>query len=181
MIDWMCSSSFMALQVKNQHNVWEQCWVPSGNLNNMPLGFPFLDHTNFDDSTLLFCKGQLRNVHSFKMHMPSYCSAHWIFCLVLVAFAVVICSRSLMSVNFQFDTVKIQVNDSEIQLFTSLFVMFIQWNTFFCLWKNPLVCWASESQNLPAWSHNPLAPGLLYPTNWVCNINNVSWIWNPVH
>ena len=136
MIDWMCSSSFMALQVKNQHNVWEQCWVPSGNLNNMPLGFPFLDHTNFDDSTLLFCKGQLRNVHSFKMHMPSYCSAHWIFCLVLVAFAVVICSRSLMSVNFQFDTVKIQVNDSVLQ-----------WNTrkFSCL----LLClWCSFSETL---------------------------------
>ena len=129
MIDWMCSSSLMALQVKNQHNVWEQCWVPSGNLNNLPLGFPFLDHTNFDDSTLLFCRGQLRNVHSFKMHMPSYCSAHWIFCLVLVAFAVVICSRSLMSVNFQFDTVKIQVNDLVLQWTTRKFSCLL-----LCLW-----------------------------------------------
>ena len=35
--------------------------------------------------------------------------------------------------------------------------------------KNPLASCANEGQNLPAWSQNPLAPSLLYPTDKVCN------------
>ena len=44
-----------------------------GNLNNLPSGFPFSDNANFDDFILLVCKGRLRDVHSFKTHVLSYC------------------------------------------------------------------------------------------------------------
>ena len=47
----------------------------------MPSGFPFSDHAYVDDFMLLFCRGRLRNVHSFKTHVLSYCSAHLIFFL----------------------------------------------------------------------------------------------------
>ena len=46
------------------------------NLNNLPSGFPFSDHAKFDVFTLLFCRGRLRNVHSFETHVLSCRSAH---------------------------------------------------------------------------------------------------------
>ena len=122
MIDWMCSSSLMTLQVKNQHNVWEQCWVPSGNLNNLPLGFPFLDHTNFDEDSL-------------EMYTVLKCTCRLLFCS-LDLLPCPCCLRCCDLLNFQFDTVKIQVND-----------LVLQWTTrkFSCL----LLClWFSFSETL---------------------------------
>ena len=63
-----------------QHRIWERRWVPNGNVDNLPSRLLFSDHANFDDFTLLFCWGRLRNVHTLKTHEPSYCSAHYIFC-----------------------------------------------------------------------------------------------------
>ena len=39
-------------------------------------GFPFPDHAYFDDFTLLFSRGRLRNVQSFKTHVLSHCFSH---------------------------------------------------------------------------------------------------------
>ena len=43
-----------------KHNLYEQCWVCNGNMNNLLLGFLFSDHTNFGDFYLFVCKGQLK-------------------------------------------------------------------------------------------------------------------------
>ena len=53
--------------------------VPNRNLTNLPSGFPLSDHANFDDFTLLFCRRR-RNLHSFKTHLLSYCSAYKTVC-----------------------------------------------------------------------------------------------------
>ena len=45
----------------------------------LPLGFSFTDSANFGDFTLLFVRGQLRNVQSFKRHVPNCYSAHYSF------------------------------------------------------------------------------------------------------
>lgn len=46
--------------------------------------------------TLLFCRGQLRNIQSFKMHvLILLCPLDLLFCLILVAVGVVVCLRSL--------------------------------------------------------------------------------------
>ena len=39
-------------------------------------GFPFPDHVYFDDFTLLFSRGRLRNVQNFKTHVLSHCFSH---------------------------------------------------------------------------------------------------------
>ena len=47
-------------------------------LNNcqFPNYWNYLPSLNFDNFTLLFCRGQPRNVQSFTTHVLSYCSAH---------------------------------------------------------------------------------------------------------
>ena len=42
--------------------------VPNGNLNNSLSEFPFSDHANFGDFTLLFYRGRVRIVQGFKTH-----------------------------------------------------------------------------------------------------------------
>ena len=69
----MYLSSLTAPRVNLTHNLWERRWVSNGNLNNLSSGSPFSDHANVDDFTLLFCRGRLRNVNSFKTHVLSYC------------------------------------------------------------------------------------------------------------
>ena len=49
----------------------------------LPLGFSFTDSANFGDFTLLFVRGQLRNVQSFKRHVPNCYSAHYSFCFAM--------------------------------------------------------------------------------------------------
>ena len=49
----------------------------------LPLGFSFTDNTNVGDFTLLFVRGQLRNVQSFKRHVLSCYSAHYSFCFAM--------------------------------------------------------------------------------------------------
>ena len=49
----------------------------------LPLGFSFTDNTNFGDFTLLFVRGQLRYVQSFKRHMLNCYSAHYSFCFAM--------------------------------------------------------------------------------------------------
>ena len=71
-----CAYHLLRRRKLTLHNVWGRRWVPDRTWNNLPSGFPFSDHTNFDDFTLLFCRERLRNVHSFKMHVLSYCPAH---------------------------------------------------------------------------------------------------------
>ena len=60
--------------------------APRGNLSNLASRFLFSYHPNFDDFTLLFSRGRLRNVHSFERHVLSYCSVHQIFRFVTSSF-----------------------------------------------------------------------------------------------
>ena len=49
----------------------------------LPLGFSFTDSANFGDFILLIVRGQLRNVQSFKRHVPNCYSAHYSFCFAM--------------------------------------------------------------------------------------------------
>ena len=49
----------------------------------LPLGFSFTDNANFGDFTLLFVRGQPRNVQSFKRHVLNCYSAHYSFCFAM--------------------------------------------------------------------------------------------------
>lgn len=51
--------------------------VPNGNLNNSLSEFPFSDHANFGDFTLLFYRGRIRIVQGFKTHEMNCLSDLW--------------------------------------------------------------------------------------------------------
>ena len=72
--DWMCLPSLMTPQV-NLSITYESGVEFQMETNNLPSGL-FSDHANFEGFTFPFCRGWLRNVHSFKRHVLSYCSAH---------------------------------------------------------------------------------------------------------
>ena len=74
-----------------QHNVCERRrWAPNGKLNNLPLGFPFSNHTNFGDFALLFCKGRAELL---------FCPVCLLYCHVLVGVTIMVCLRFLMRKN----------------------------------------------------------------------------------
>ena len=57
--------------------------VPNGNLNNSLSEFPFSDHANFGDFTLLFYRGRIRIVQGFKTHEMNCRPAYQIFCFAI--------------------------------------------------------------------------------------------------
>ena len=75
-----CISHLLRRHTSTSASRCKQIWVPNGNLHNSPSGFTFSEQANFGEFTLLFCRGRLRNVPSFKTLLLSYYSTHYIFC-----------------------------------------------------------------------------------------------------
>ena len=75
-----------------KHNLYEQCWVCYGNMNNLLLGFLFSDHTNFGDFIQLFVKDSWKCTKFWNAfaEISFYLSA-FLFGYILFAVVIVVC------------------------------------------------------------------------------------------
>ena len=79
---WMCSRLLMMPHFKFSITYVSQVEFQK-EADYLLLGFSITDKASFGDFTLLFVRGQLRNVQSFKRHVPNCHSAHYSFCFAM--------------------------------------------------------------------------------------------------